>query len=69
MAGAEQVRARVADVDDEEVAAVAAGGGQRRSHAAQVGVLAPALDEHRADLLHDAARAALDLVRTLVRPP
>ncbi len=61
VAGAEQVRARVADVDDEEVAAVAAGGGQRRSHAAQVVVFAPALDEHRADLLHQTARAALDL--------
>ena len=62
-AGPEQIRARVTDVDDEQVAAAAASGGQRRSHAVQRSVLTSAIDEHRPDLLNGLTRAALDLGR------
>jgi hypothetical protein len=46
-------------VDDQQVAAVTSGGGERRAHAAQRGVLPASLDQDRADLLNDFARAPL----------
>ena len=48
-------------MDDEQVAATASSGGQRRSHAAQRGVLTSALDQHRPDLLNGLTGAPLDL--------
>ena len=68
-AGAQQVGARVADVDDEQLPAEAPGGGQRRSHAAERLVLAAALDHVGADLLYRLAGAPLESRACAPHPP
>ena len=51
----QQVRARVADVDDLQMAAQIAGRSQRRAHSEDVGIAAAVLDEHCVEVLKAAA--------------